>query len=65
MADWTFITNHGLVLAAIAKNPQSTARQIGDAVGITERTAHKLILDLEQGGVHYQDQGGPSEQIQD
>jgi DNA-binding Lrp family transcriptional regulator len=50
MPDWAFITNHGLVLAAIAKNPQSTARQIGDAVGITERTAHKIILDLEQAG---------------
>jgi DNA-binding MarR family transcriptional regulator len=50
MSDWTFITNHGLVLASIANNPQKTAREIGNDVGITERTAHKIILDLESDG---------------
>jgi len=50
MADWSFFTNHGLVLATIAKQPKSTAREIGDAVGITERTAHKIINDLETEG---------------
>ena len=50
MSEWTFFTNHGLVLAAIAKQPRSTARQIGDAVGITERAAHKIINDLEKEG---------------
>ncbi len=50
MADWTFITRHGLALVAIAKNPRSTARQIGDSVGITERAAHKIINDLEKDG---------------
>lgn len=50
MPEWTFITNHGLVLAAIAKHPHSTARDIGDAVGIRERTAHKIIMNLEEAG---------------
>jgi DNA-binding Lrp family transcriptional regulator len=50
MAELSFITNHGLVLASIAKHPRSTAREIGDNVGVTERTAHKIILDLEQAG---------------
>jgi len=50
MADWSFITNHGLVLASIARRPRSTAREIGDSVGITERAAHKIIRDLEEGG---------------
>lgn len=50
MAEWGFITNHGLALAAIARHPRSTAREIGDAVGITERAAHKIINDLEAGG---------------
>ena len=50
MPDWSFFTNHGLVLVAIAKHPRSTAREIGDAVGITERAAHKLIRDLEEAG---------------
>jgi predicted HTH transcriptional regulator len=50
MADWTFLTNHGLVLAAIAKGPRSTAREIGDVVGVTERAAHSIIKDLDEGG---------------
>jgi DNA-binding IclR family transcriptional regulator len=50
MAYWTFITNHGLVLAAIAKNPENTAREISGDVGITERTTHKIIADLEKEG---------------
>ena len=50
MAGWAFITTHGLVLAAIAKHPRSTAREIGDAVGITERAAHKIINDLDEAG---------------
>jgi len=50
MTEWSFITNHGLVLAAIARHPRSTARELGDAVGITERTAHKIIIELEVAG---------------
>lgn len=50
MADWTFLTNHGLVMAVIATHSRSTAREIGDAVGITERATHKIIRDLEEGG---------------
>lgn len=50
MSDWTFITNHGLALASIAKDLGKTAREIGDEVGVTERTAHKIILDLEAEG---------------
>jgi DNA-binding Lrp family transcriptional regulator len=50
MAKWTFITNHGLVLGYIARNPRSTARVIAQAVGITERTTHKIIAELEEAG---------------
>ena len=50
MREWTLISNHGLVLAAIARNPHKTAREIGEDVGITERTAHKIIVDLEEAG---------------
>ena len=50
MSEWTFVTNHALVLASIAKNPDKTARDIGDDVGVTERTAHKIIMDLERDG---------------
>ncbi|MFH0941496.1 MAG: transcriptional regulator [Chloroflexota bacterium] len=46
MPGLSFITNHGLVLLAIAKRRRSTAREIGDAVGITERATHRIIGDL-------------------
>ena len=50
MSNWSFITNHGLVLAAIARHMGVTAREIGDVVGITERAAHRIINDLEDAG---------------
>lgn len=50
MSEWKFITNHGLVLASIAKGRGKTAREIGDEVGVTERTVHKIIMDLEEDG---------------
>ena len=50
MADWTLFTSHGLVLVSVAKNPEKTAREIGDDIGLTERTAHKIIIDLEEAG---------------
>jgi len=47
---WTFITNHGLVLAYIFHNPSHTAREIAAHVGVTERTTHKIISELELEG---------------
>ena len=47
---WTFITNHGLVLSFIFHNPRSTAREIANYIGVPERTAHKIISDLEFAG---------------
>lgn len=50
MKEWSLITNHGLVLAAISKDSNKTIRQIGDDVGITERTAYGIVVDLEEAG---------------
>ena len=50
MPEWTFITNHGLVLAHISKSQQSTAREIAQAINITERTVHRIITELEAEG---------------
>ena len=47
---WTFITNHGLVLSYISHNPSHTAREIANHVGVTERTTHKIISDLVAAG---------------
>lgn len=47
---WTILTGHGHVLVEIARNPQARVREICLAAGITERTAHAIIADLEQAG---------------
>jgi len=47
MAQWTFITSHGIVLAYIAKHPESTTRVIASAINLTERTIQKIIAELE------------------
>ena len=50
MREWSLITNHGLVLAAISRDSKQTIREIGDAVSITERTAYGIVVDLEKAG---------------
>ena len=50
MANWTFLTNHGLALLCVARDPGMTLRQIGDCVGITERAAHRIVSDLVDDG---------------
>ena len=50
MCSWTFITNHGAVLALIQKHKQITAREIALEIGVTERTVQRIIQDLELEG---------------
>ena len=47
MAEWTFLTNHALVLSYIASTLKITARELSQAIGITERAVRKVIADLE------------------
>jgi DNA-binding transcriptional ArsR family regulator len=46
MSEWTFLTNHALVLGYIARHPRITARDLANAIGITERATRKIIADL-------------------
>ena len=46
----TFITNHALVLSYISHNPRSTAREIANHIGLTPRSVHKIISDLDMAG---------------
>lgn len=48
--EWTFLTNHGRVLAYIASNSARTTQEIAQEAGITLRTVQKIIADLEAGG---------------
>ena len=47
MPEWTFLTNHALVLSFLAKHQRITARELSAAIGITERATRKIIADLE------------------
>ena len=50
MKKWNFITNYGLVLLYISRNPQCTMRDMAAALGITERSIQRILKDLEAEG---------------
>ncbi|MGH7662353.1 MAG: helix-turn-helix transcriptional regulator [Vulcanimicrobiaceae bacterium] len=48
---WTFLSNHAHVVIALAKNTNSTVRELADTVGITERAVTQILGDLEEAGI--------------
>jgi hypothetical protein len=48
--DWAFLTNHARVLICIAHDPGVRLRDIGERVGITERAAHRIVVELADAG---------------
>jgi len=46
---WTFFSNHGIVLAYIAKSPRSTAQEIAQETFLSVRGVQQIISDLERG----------------
>jgi DNA-binding MarR family transcriptional regulator len=49
-AAWSFLTNHARVLIRLAEDPDIRLRELADAVGITERAAHRIVTDLADAG---------------
>ncbi len=49
-SDWTFLTNHGHVLLALARDPHCRLRDVAVRVGITERSVQAIVADLEAEG---------------
>jgi predicted transcriptional regulator len=47
---WSFLTNHAQVLLCIAHDSGIRLREIGEAVGITERAAHRIVVELATAG---------------
>ena len=47
---WTFLTNHGHVLLAVAADPHARVTEIAARVGITPRSTLQILKDLEDGG---------------
>ncbi len=47
---WTFLTNHGHVLLAVAADPDVRVGDIAERVGITPRATLSILRDLEGAG---------------
>ena len=47
---WTFLTNHGHVLVALARDPDLRVREIAERVGLTERGVLLILQDLQEAG---------------
>ena len=44
---WMFLSNYAHVLICLADNPHARLRDVADRVGITERSALRLVTELE------------------
>jgi len=55
---WDFLTNHAHVLLCVAHDPGIRLRDIADAVGITERAAHRIVSELVEEGYVLRERNG-------
>ena len=58
MPEWSFLTNHARVLLCIADDPGVRLRDIGAALGITERSAYAIVSDLAEAGYVLKERDG-------
>ena len=57
-AGWNFLTNHAKALLFIAANPDARLRDLAEGLGVTERTAYGIVLDLSEGGYVVKERDG-------
>jgi DNA-binding IclR family transcriptional regulator len=57
-ASWTFLTNHARVLLCISRDPGIRLRDIADRLGITERSAYGIVIDLAEAGYIVKEKDG-------
>lgn len=50
-SDWNFFSNYAHVLVCLAENPHARLRDLAERVGVTERTAQRLVTHLEEAGI--------------
>jgi hypothetical protein len=50
VASWSFLTNHGRALLCLARDPEARLRDIASELGITERRAYGIVVDLTAAG---------------
>jgi hypothetical protein len=60
MSDWRLLSNHGRVLVFVARQPHARLRDIADAAGITERSAHRIVSELVEDGYLVRQRNGRS-----
>ena len=51
LPEWTFFSNHAHVLVCLAGNRHARLRDVAARVGITERTALRLVSQLAEAGI--------------
>ena len=56
--DWTFLSNYGHVLVALARNPTARMRDIAQQVGITERAVQQIVGELVTQGYVIKEKSG-------
>jgi DNA-binding transcriptional ArsR family regulator len=50
LRSWTFITSHAQVLLTVARHPEATVAELARAAEITERSAYRILADLQRSG---------------
>jgi DNA-binding Lrp family transcriptional regulator len=50
MPRYQFLTNHALVLLCVAHDPGIRLSEIAQTVGVTERSAHRIVSELVEDG---------------
>jgi DNA-binding transcriptional ArsR family regulator len=51
MRNWSFITNHSVVLMYVGRHAESTVREISLAVGLSDRGVSSILMDFEECGL--------------
>jgi DNA-binding IclR family transcriptional regulator len=58
VAHWNFLTNHARALLFIAHDPDARLRDLAAAIGVTERTAYGIVVDLTEAGYVVKEKDG-------
>src|SRR3954447_7407845 len=58
MPRYQFLTNHAQVLLCVAHDPGIRLRDIAEIVGVTERSAHRILSELVEDGYVARERAG-------
>ncbi len=55
---WTFFSNYAHALVCLAESPEATLREVAERIGITERSAQRIITNLDEAGILRREKSG-------